>query len=661
MNNHIKHGLMIAALACGLGGVSAAETPPSAETFFQTSTFGGAELSPNGQLLAVRIGGKNSRIRLAVVDLRTMKSEVVASFAEPDVGKIRWVNDRRLVFDLTDLQVAQGDIDAAPGLFAVNADGGEFRQLVERVRFRLKAAHGQELLPWNTFLHDGIGAQDSDEVFVVKPLELSDKKVDHLVLQRLNTRTGRVEDVDSPPHSVAWIVDGKGELRVAVTRDDKVGAIHVRDVASGTWAKLVEYDPYLGQHMTPRFMDPAGRLYVETRNGQDKVAIYTFDLTARKLDGNPVLISDKFDLSAQYVATQQKLLGLRYTVDAEVPHWLDPELQAIQAAVDKALPTTVNRIAVPLRSEGKFLLINAYSDVLPGIYFLYDTQERKLLKVGSARPDIDPKSMSRMDMVRYPARDGLEIPAYLTLPRGAAKKGLPLVVLVHGGPYLRGGHWGWNPEVQFLASRGYAVLQPEFRGSMGFGDRHFKAGWKQWDLDMQNDIADGVQWAIAQGIADPRRICIAGASYGGYAVLMGLARDAALYRCGVNWVGVTDINLMYSVDWSDVSDAWKLHGMPRLVGDPVKDAAQLKATSPIENAARIRAPLLMAYGDKDMRVPIVHGEKFRDAVKIHNPAVEWVVYDREGHGWRKLETRIDFWTRVERFLERNIGKPSGGT
>jgi dipeptidyl aminopeptidase/acylaminoacyl peptidase len=175
---------------------------------------------------------------------------------------------------------------------------------------------------------------------------------------------------------------------------------------------------------------------------------------------------------------------------------------------------------------------------------------------------------------------------------------------------------------------------------------------------MQDDLADGARWAIAQGIADPKRICIAGASYGGYATLMGLARDPALYRCGVAWAGVTDIDLMYSGTWyedSDLPDEYKSYGMPVLVGDQVKDAAQLKATSPLAQAARITQPLLLAYGGADRRVPLFHGTRFRDAVRRTNHQVVWIEYPEEGHGWWLPKNRIDFWTRVEKFLDKHIG------
>jgi dipeptidyl aminopeptidase/acylaminoacyl peptidase len=294
-------------------------------------------------------------------------------------------------------------------------------------------------------------------------------------------------------------------------------------------------------------------------------------------------------------------------------------------------------------------------------YLLYHIKTGMLEGVGNTYARIEPARMGRQEPIRYKARDGLEIPGLLTLPPGGVRKNLPMVVLVHGGPWVRGASWGWDPESQFLASRGYAVLQVEFRGSTGFGLRHFNAGLKQWGLAMQDDIADGTRWAIDQGIADPKRICIAGASYGGYATLMGLIKDPDLYRCGIDWAGVTDIELMYNGTWyskASMSKTFLRYGMPTLIGDPVEDAAQLKATSPIQQAARIHQPLLLAYGQVDRRVPLHHGTLFRDAVKRTNRQVEWVVYDGEGHGWSLEKNRIDFWQRVDRFLDRNIGQGS---
>jgi dipeptidyl aminopeptidase/acylaminoacyl peptidase len=334
-------------------------------------------------------------------------------------------------------------------------------------------------------------------------------------------------------------------------------------------------------------------------------------------------------------------------------------MREIQAAVDKALPRTINLISVPRRpGNSPWVLVESYSDMQPSVYALYDTKTGLVDRVGSTYPNISADSGGKQEAVRYKARDGLEIPGLLTFPYKSSRKNLPMVVLVHGGPWVRGTTWGWNPDSQFLASRGYAVLEVEFRGSTGFGTSHFEAGFKQWGLSMQNDIADGTRWAIGQGIADPKRICIAGASYGGYATLMGLVNDPDLYRCGFEWLGVTDIELMYTGTWfskSDASPGYLRYGMPLMIGDREKDAAQLKATSPIEQAARIHQPLLLAYGDEDQRVPIYHGKKFYSAVRDTNKQVEFIRYSGEGHGWSLPKNRIDFWQRVEKFLDKHIG------
>jgi dipeptidyl aminopeptidase/acylaminoacyl peptidase len=287
------------------------------------------------------------------------------------------------------------------------------------------------------------------------------------------------------------------------------------------------------------------------------------------------------------------------------------------------------------------------------VYRIYRVSKETIEPMLAARPWIKPQDMAATDMFRVPARDGLNIPVYVTRPNGQ-KGPAPMVVLVHGGPFMRGVEWEWRDEVQFLASRGYVVVEPEFRGSRGYGYKLYRAGWKQWGLAMQDDVADAAQWAVKQGYADQQRICIAGASYGGYATLMGLIRNPELFRCGVEWAGVTDINLMYSIHWSDLDSEYKSYGMPVLIGDREKDAAQLAATSPINLAAKITQPLFMAYGGVDRRVPIEHGTLMRDAISKTNPKVEWKVYADEGHGWMLSTNQIDFWKRVETFLDKNL-------
>ena len=625
---------------------------PAVGTFFQQAAFSGAEMSPNGHFVAFRVATKGSRATLGVLDLDTMQATGVAALSV-DIGKFTWVNDQRLVFNSTDLRASRADAYYMPGLFAVDRDGKAFRQLVQTN----SNSSGTGMEPRNTFLVEGVGKQDSNDVFVEYYAGFG-KNVDSLKwLERLNTKTGKVQIIDTPDYSSYWLIDQSGVPRIAVTSIGKRRAMHYNDPASGAWRKVAEFDFLDTDTFRPQWYGPDDTLYVRASNGRDKSAIYRYDLVNNKLLPQPVVESNDFDIDASYISDKDKLLGIRYQADGELTQWFDPAMAALQKVIDSALPNTTNRLSVGQRSETHYVLVDAFSDVQPHIYYIYNKSTAKLTTLGAENPDIDPAGMGIKDMVHYKARDGLDIPAYITVPAGNTKKNMPMVVLVHGGPYLRGGYWGWDNEAQFLASRGYVVLEPEFRGSTGFGDRHFKAGWKQWGLAMQNDIADGTKWAIAQGIADPKRICIAGASYGGYAALMGLVNDPDLYRCGINWLGVTDINLMYTVGWSDASQVQKQYSMPAMIGDPVADAAQFTATSPLEQAARIKQPLLLAYGDSDQRVPIVHGKKFYSAVKAGNPNVEWVVYHDEGHGWRKPENKIDFWTRVEKFLDKNIGKP----
>lgn len=646
--------LMLSFLSCPAGAQVVA-SPPSIESFFAYPTLVNAQLSPNGRYVAMLVPAKDGYVRLGVMDVAERVPKVIASFDGADIRQFHWVNSDRLVFDAGDKNIGVGEQTQASGLYAINRDGTDFRQLVLRgVQQQSSAVRGA--LPWNTFFYSTI--RDSDDIYVGQVDAGGSGKVKPIHLLRLNTRTGRAAMIDRPGLTTRWLVDWQGEPRVATTLEGDMEAVFYLDPGQKSWRKLAEFNAFVGRGFIPYFLGPDGSLYVSSRQGTDKISLYRYDLEKNSVAPEPLVSLKGYDFSGAIVSNDRKFLGVRFETDAEDTRWFDPEMQAMQKAVNDLLPTTVNRISVAGHAETPYVLVRSYSDVQPVVYFLYDSKQKKLAVLGSSMPQINPQQMSGKDMVRYKARDGLEIPAYLTMPNGAGKKNLPMVVLVHGGPYVRDGSWGWNAEVQFLASRGYVVLEPEFRGSTGFGWKHFKAGWKQWGLAMQDDVADGAKWAIAQGIADPKRICIAGASYGGYATLMGLVNDPDLYRCGFEWAGVTDINLMYNLSWSDISDEYLKYGMPQLVGDQQKDAAQLKATSPLENAARIRQPLLLAYGGSDKRVPLAHGSKFRDAVKATNPDVEWIEYPEEGHGWRLQKNNIDFWSRVEKFLGRQIGKPT---
>jgi len=654
----------VAALAMALGGANAADIPvvnvkaPAADVpvaaFFGHAAFSDAGMAPAGRHVAMRYAPDGSRVRLAVMDVKTHKIDVVAALADADILSFNWVNDNRLVFTIGDRTLGQGEQRLGPGLYAVNRDGTELRQLVSRTQ--LLNESNKHLLPPGTSFFAVAGKRDTDEVYVLQAAYRNDD-LDAINLLRLNTRTGRSYSINRPPRVMAWMLDQHGEPRIAVSQDGKESVVNYLDPAQDKWRPLARVDSWSGQgSFDPVAFGPDGTLYVSTENGQDKRALYTFDLKANKLASEPLMVLPDHDFSGSLIATDEKVLGVVTEAEMPLTHWFDERMKAAQADIDAKLPDAFNALRPALRSRESVILVRSFSDALPGALYLYNLESRELVMFGKTSPRIDPARMSYMHPVRYPARDGLSIPAYLTLPKGIPPKNLPLVVMVHGGPSVRGGHWGFNPEVQFLASRGYAVLEPDFRGSLGYGRKHEMAGWRQWGLAMQNDLADGARWAVAKGFVDQQRICIAGASYGGYATLMGLVNDPDIFKCGVSWVGVTDINLLYSVNWGDMSEEARKYQLPLWIGDREKDAAQLAATSPILQAERIKRPLIVAYGGVDNRVPIVHGTKFYSAVQKHNPAVEWLEYVNEGHGWRSVQTNIDFWSRVESFLDKHIGK-----
>jgi dipeptidyl aminopeptidase/acylaminoacyl peptidase len=633
----------------------AAAAPLAASLFFQNPQFSSARLSPDGTRVAFLVAAPGGNLRLGVLDLQTMMFNLAVGIKDADVATFDWVNDQRLVF-------SQGTGRWGNNLFAVNHDGSGYTVL-QLPSVDDAGPNGERgLLPFDTRLIHINGRRKSDHVYVVTPRQNNKERgVTLFELRRVNTVTRFAEVLDSPQHAHKWFMDSDDVLRAVVSERDGQGSFDVRQ-PDGSFKPLYTFNARDPVRSEPRPVAwaPDGSVYAVAPALADKAGIYTYDVNEAQLAVQPLLASKDFDLWPTLLANDERVLGLRYTVDAEVTLWLDPQLLAHQATIDALLPATTNRVSVAQRPTQPVLLVQSYSDTQPELSFIFNTQTRKLTRLGAQRPGVDADKMALLDPVRIKARDGLEIPAWLTLPRGTEKlnkKNLPLVVLVHGGPWGLRQAWQWMADAQFLASRGYAVIQPESRGVTGYGSKHFKAGWKQWGLSMQADLADAARWAVNQGIADPRRIAIMGdgrGGYGGYAAMMGLAADPSLYRCAINYMGVADLGMLFSVDWDSVTDEGK-RTYAHQVGDPVADAAQFKATSPLQHAARITQPVLLAYRGWDPYVPLVHGEKLRDALKPHNANVEWVVYEDEfGPGWGGLEARLDFWGRVERFLAKNL-------
>jgi dipeptidyl aminopeptidase/acylaminoacyl peptidase len=654
---------MIKYFLAGLAGAaSLSHAAPPAQQFFESAHYKDAKLSPSGRYLALRVGDNVMRDSLVVFENETLKVVGGRRLADADVGSIRWVNDNRLLYTVTDNKMAVGDKNFAPGLYAMSRDGKETRQLAEHrdSGFGTGTHIKSRLEPWNTYLMDEEGAQDSDIVYVERPIwtELAGYQIERVELVKLNTVNGQAVVLSHPGAAEGWMLDHKGEPSVMVSSKDGKDTIHYRD-AGGAWRAIATQAAYGSdaEGIAPIGFYDDKNLLVKTRKNGDKSALYLMELATGKLDPNPLVAMADFDFNGSMVYSKKRLAGLHYLADARSSAWFDPALKAAQAEVDKQLGGLVNIITPPTQPESDWLLVASYSDRQPLFYSLFNSKTHEVKGLGGTHPAINSSEMGRQDIVKYHARDGLEIPAWLTLPAKGGKK-LPMVVLVHGGPFARGNEWGWNADSQFLASRGYAVLEPEFRGSTGFGFKLFAAGMKQRGLKMQDDVADGVKWAVEKGIADPARICIMGGSHGGYSTLMGLVNDPDLYRCGVAYAAVADIPLQYSSAMavlSDVPSDYRAYGLPVLVGDLEKDAAQFVATSPLKQASRIKRPLLLAHGSDDRRVPIPHFNKMRSALQDAKADAEFVEYVGEGHGWSTLKTRLDFWGRVEKFLDKHIG------
>lgn len=646
-------------LAAAPQAVVAADAPPSVTAFFKRPQLREPRLSPSGRYLAIQAAARNDRMALAVLDLQTMAApKFIAGFSDADIAEHHWVSEDRLVYSVSDSPDGSTRV-MAEGLWAVERDGSQPRQLIHSQKSFIGTATNiaDRRLDINWTLHT-VPPDDSDEVLVMRQPWRDDTAGTGAQLSRLNTRTGHLRNLNLglPSHVVRWVLDWRGEPYAVEAFSEGRSRFHRRD-DEGRWQPWFEDDGHARRRPLPRWIAPGGQVYgVHGHRGH--AALFRLDPQTGDPEPEPLLTTAGYDFDGRLLfdAEAGRLLGIRYETDAVGTAWLDPAMKAMQADIDAKLPGSVNVIGCRRCLKAMHIIVTALSDQRPPEYHLYKPADRSLQKLAGAPAELRVSAMGQRDYHRVRARDGLELPVLVTQPVGGVKgRRAPTVVLVHGGPYVRGTHWAWERNAQFLASRGYLVLEPEFRGSTGYGGRLYRAGWKQWGLAMQDDLADTLAWAVKQGWADPDRACIAGASYGGYAALMGAITQGELFKCAISWVGVTDIGLMSSIHWSDLSDEWKQHGMKRLVADPATDAEQMQRTSPLRRAGEIRMPLLLAYGAEDQRVPLRHGTEFKAALRADQP-LEWVVYPDEGHGWFNLKTNEDFWGRVERFLARHLAR-----
>jgi dipeptidyl aminopeptidase/acylaminoacyl peptidase len=469
---------------------------------------------------------------------------------------------------------------------------------------------------------------------------------------RIDVATGAETLVaQNPGNVVGWQTDHLGRVRLAVASDGVNNTLLYRATEAEPFRALFSTD--FRTAVNPQFFDRENRRFYATSNrGRDKRALVLID-PARPDDEQLIYAHPQVDLDGAAWSRQRQLLTLAaYDVDKPDRHYFDDATRTLYRRLQAQLPGRTVYLQSGTLAEDKYI-VAASNDRSQGARYVYDVKADTLAKLGDISPWLPESQMASVQPVRYTARDGLEIPAYLTLPVGRPAKNLPCVINPHGGPWARD-RWGFNPEVQFLANRGYCVLQMNFRGSTGFGRSFWEASFKQWGLAMQDDVTDGVNWLVQQGIADPKRIAIYGASYGGYATLSGVTKTPDLYAAAVNYVGVSNLFTFMNT----IPPYWEpfRQQMYAMVGNPEDpaDKARMTATSPALNTDRIRTPLLVAQGARDPRVNKAESDQVVEALRRRGVEVQYIVKDNEGHGFANEENRMEFYGAMEAFLAKHL-------
>jgi dipeptidyl aminopeptidase/acylaminoacyl peptidase len=447
----------------------------------------------------------------------------------------------------------------------------------------------------------------------------------------------------------SWYTDNNGMIRMA-TRTDGVNISYLyRDTENDAFKELLTTS--FKETFYPQSFDALNKnIYVLSNIGRDKVVLVEYDPVGRK-EVKEIYAQPEYDLQGIVYDKKKKIIANVYwTGEKAEDYYFDKQRDTIITRLQKQFEGCKVYFS-SLDDDRNNAIVTVYSDRLRGKYFAYDFRSGEAKEISNPYPWLRVEDMARMNPVEYKSRDGLTIHGYLTLPKGIMAKKIPVVINPHGGPWYRDG-WYFNPEVQFLANRGYAVLQMNFRGSTGYGKKFWEASFKEWGKKMQDDISDGVEYLKKEGIADPERIAIYGASYGGYATLAGVTFTPDLYACAVDYVGVANLFTFMNT----IPPYWKpyLDQFHEMVGDPKKDSLLMAEASPVLHAEKIKVPLFVAAGANDPRVNKAESDQMVNALKSRGIEVEYMVKENEGHGFLNQENQFDFYGAMEKFLEKYL-------
>ncbi|MCS6989855.1 MAG: S9 family peptidase [Chloroherpetonaceae bacterium] len=593
--------------------------------FFRNPEKSRFQISPSGARIAFFAPFENRR-NIFVQERGKPDAQRLTSAIDRDISDFFWKGDDAIIY------ARDFDGDENFHLFLVS----------------LRDQREQDLTPFPNVKCLVVDPLEEDDSRILFAMNQRDAQL--LDVYRLNIETGERELVaENPGGVIAWLADHDGQVRLGVQSDGVNKHVLYRASEREPFSTIVSTtfrDTFLPQCFTFDNRE----IYALSNIGRDTLALVRFNPeTKREVE----VLFERSDVDASGVSYSRKrktLTAVGYALWKSERHFLDADTQAIAEKLASRLPNQEFLIASMTRDESLWV-VETRSDRSLGASYLYDARSDTLEKLADHAPWLNPDDLCEMKPIQYRSRDGLTIHGYLTLPKNLEPKRLPVVVNPHGGPWWRD-YWGFQPHAQFLANRGYAVLQMNFRGSIGYGKKFWELSFKEWGGKMQDDITDGVQWLIEQGIADPKRVAIFGGSYGGYATLAGLAFTPDLYACGVDFCGVSNLFTFLNA----IPPYWKpmLDMMHEMIGNPETEPDLLRARSPIFHVDNIKAPLFVAQGAKDPRVRIEESDQIVEALRRRGVEVEYLVKENEGHGFQNEENRIEFFERMERFLSRHL-------
>jgi len=640
-----KIGLM---LFIGIISTNAFSKPSDipVKDFFKNPEYTGLQLSPNGKYLAV-LSPVNDRRNIVVMDVDGLKNvRALTGLSKQNIAGFFWANNDQLVFTM------DSDGNEAFSLYVVNREG----------KAKIKELVGSSIGSSGIRTASVVHQLPEDPEHILVQFNGRQVKAPDLYKLPLNSqwdkrkkRNRRMKIIAKNPGDVgSWLVDNDGDVRGAVSLNGLKGKFHYKSKGEKDFRILKEFNVH-DEGMSPLGFDFDNKtLYVASNVGRDRNAIYTYNPETDKM-GEMVYGHDVVDMGGPiFSRKQKKLIGVTYFDDYPHTVYFDEKIKAQLKSLSDAFPG--KRVNITSQSNDEMLqvlLVNDDQD--PGNYYLFDKHTNKIRYLLTVMQAINPDDMSPMEPIKFTSRDGLTIRGYLTVPKDAKSTKVPLIVNPHGGPFGVRDRWGYNAEHQFFASRGYATVQVNFRGSGGYGRSFEQAGYGgKWGAEMQNDLTDAVNYLVKEGIVDPDRVCIYGASYGGYATMAGLTFTPDLYKCGINYVGVTDIGLLFTSmpkHWEPAKELLKVQ-----IGDP-EDKELMNRMSPLAHVDKIKAPLMIVQGARDPRVVKQHATDLRDALEdrgIELSDDEWIMKKDEGHGFRKEENRIELYQKMEKFLAKHL-------